>query len=279
MSTTDSAVCAICPHHCRLREGQYGRCGARVARGGAVVLAAPGRLSSLALDPVEKKPFAAWQSGRTILSVGQYGCNMRCPFCQNHSIAQVRDPAPAGRRVAAHELRDEALRLRSRRNVGLCFTYNEPLIAMEYVREAFTLAREAGLLTALVTNGCVTAAGRAPLLPLTDAWNIDLKCFTVEGYRRLGGDLDAVRDTIEAAAATAHVEVTTLVVPGFNDSPDEIDALAAWLASVRPDIPLHLTRFFPQHRLTDRPPTPIPTLTALRDIARRHLSQVLLGNV
>lgn len=279
MQTTDTATCTICPHLCRLHEGRTGRCGARVARDGAVVLAAPGHLSSLALDPVEKKPFAAWQSGRTILSVGQYGCNMRCPFCQNHSIAWVRDPAPGGRRVAAHELRDEAMRLRPRRNIGLCFTYNEPLIAMEYVCEAFALAREAGLLTALVTNGCVTAAGRDPLLPLTSAWNIDLKCFTAEGYRRLGGDLAAVQATIEAAAATAHVEVTTLIIPGFNDSPAEIDALAAWLASVRPDIPLHLSRFFPRHRLTDRPPTPIPSLEALRDIARRHLRQVLLGNV
>ncbi|MDI9470416.1 MAG: AmmeMemoRadiSam system radical SAM enzyme [Bacillota bacterium] len=277
MSTTETATCPICPHHCRLREGQTGRCGARIARDGAVVLAAPGRLSALALDPVEKKPFAFWHPGHTILSAGMYGCNMRCPFCQNYSIAQV--PTPAGHPVPASELRDQALRLRPRRNIGLCFTYNEPLIAVEYICEAFALVREAGLQTALVTNGCVTAAGRDPLLPLTDAWNIDLKCFTAEGYRRLGGDLSAVQATIRAAAATAHVEVTTLIVPGFNDSPDEIDALAAWLASVRPDIPLHLSRFFPQYRLTDRPPTPVPTLRNLRDIARRHLSQVLLGNV
>ena len=281
---TDAAVhCTLCPHRCRLSEGQLGLCGARVARDGAVLLAEPGLISALALDPIEKKPFMAFHPGSWILSVGQFGCNMRCSFCQNHDIALARVSEPLtrslGRHVTPQQLVTEALALRRQGNIGLCFTYNEPLIAMEFVRDCFALARAERLVTALVTNGCCLDDCRAPLLPLVDAWNIDLKCFTAEGYRSLGGELDAVQATIREAAAQAHVEVTTLIVPDFNSSEEEIDALAAWLASLRPDIPLHLSRFFPRHQMQDRAPTARASLAQLAAVARRHLERVELGNV
>lgn len=274
------AVCDICPHACRLREGQHGRCKARVARGGRVVDENYGRITSIALDPIEKKPLARFRPGSQILSVGSYGCNLSCPFCQNASIAAVGADASSWRDVTPEEFVAEAVRARARGNVGIAFTYNEPLVSFEYVRDTARLAHEAGLVNVLVTNGMVNPGPLAELLPLVDAANVDLKGFSQDFYDFVGGDFETVRATIQAMAAreTCHVEVTTLIVPGMNDSEKEIDALSAWLASLDPEIPYHVSRFFPCHRLTDRGPTPVRTVYRLADVARRHLRHVYTGN-
>lgn len=273
------AVCDVCPHACMLVEGQRGLCRARVARDGRVIDENYGRVTTLALDPVEKKPIARWRSGSNVLSVGSYGCNLRCSFCQNADIACAGPDDVRWREVSPEALVDLALKVRPD-NVGIAFTYNEPLVGYEFVRDTARLAHEAGLANVLVSNGMVNAEPLAELLPLIDAANIDLKGFDQAFYDVVGGDFAVVKRTIETLVAcpTCHLEVTTLVIPGLNDDPAVIDAAAAWLASLDPGIPYHLTRFFPCHRMQDRPPTPVETLHELAHVARNHLDDVLLGN-
>lgn len=274
-------VCPACPHACALVPGAHGLCRARANRDGRIVDENYGRITSLALDPVEKKPLARWHPGSYVLSAGSYGCSMRCGFCQNASIAQVGEDAVSWRSMQPSDLVDRACALRGRGCVGIAFTYNEPLCGFEFVRDTARLAHRAGLETVLVSNGMATNAVLDELSGLIDAANIDLKCFSEEGYRRLGGDFDAVRRTIERLAAdpTCHIEVTTLVVPGLSDDVKQIGEASAWLASIDRTIPYHLTRFFPCYRMRDAQPTPLQTLAKLADAARLHLSDVLLGNV
>jgi pyruvate formate lyase activating enzyme len=270
--------CGLCFRRCSLDEGQTGLCRARVNRGGTVVPVNYGRVVSLALDPIEKKPLRRFRGGSRILSVGSFGCNLRCPFCQNHEISM----AGAGE-LREEELLPEALaalaeELVPRGNIGAAYTYNEPLVGYEYVRDCAQAVRERGLVNVLVTNGTIEEAPWRALLPLIDAANVDLKGFTEGWYRRLGGDLETVKRSIALAAERCHVEVTTLLVPGENDGEDEIRALARWLAGISPEIPLHLSRFFPRHRMTDRPATPVETVYRLAELARESLRWVYTGN-
>lgn len=272
-----SAVCGLCFHHCKLEDGQTGACRARANHGGQIVSLNYGRLTALALDPIEKKPLRRFHSGSVILSAGSFGCNLRCPFCQNAEIAAAGAEIPT-RDCTPEQLVQEALRLRSRGNIGLAYTYNEPLVGYEYVRDCAMLIHEAGLVNVLVTNGTIEEASWRALLPLIDAVNIDLKGFTEGWYRTLGGDLATVKRSITLAAAHCHTEVTTLIVPGENDSEAEMRALSSWLASVDADIPLHISRFFPRHRMTDRPPTAVETIHNLVKTARKNLHHVYTGN-
>ncbi|HAM15498.1 MAG TPA: radical SAM protein [Eggerthellaceae bacterium] len=275
-------ACATCPHACTPRPNRAGRCRARRAdAAGTVVPEGYGRITSLALDPIEKKPIACWRGGTTVLSLGSYGCNMRCPFCQNASIAQAGAEDVSWREVQPSEVVRMALDCADRNCIGIAFTYNEPLVNWEFLRDTGTLAHKAGLANVLVSNGMASEGVLETVAPLVDAANIDLKCFVDEGYRSLGGDLPTVKRTIRMLAAQpgCHVEVTTLVVPGLSDDETRIDAAARWLAGIDPDIPYHLTRFFPQHQMANVPPTPRATLHRLRDVAARHLSTVLLGNI
>ncbi len=270
--------CGLCFRRCSLDEGQTGLCRARVNRGGTVVPVNYGRVVSLALDPIEKKPLRRFRGGSRILSVGSFGCNLRCPFCQNHEISM----AGAGE-LREEELLPEALaalaeELVPRGNIGAAYTYNEPLVGYEYVRDCAQAVRERGLVNVLVTNGTIEEAPWRALLPLIDAANVDLKGFTEGWYRRLGGDLETVKRSIALAAERCHIEVTTLLVPGENDGEDEIRALARWLAGISPEIPLHLSRFFPRHRMTDRPATPVETVYRLAELARESLRWVYTGN-
>lgn len=274
------ATCAICPHGCQLAEGQAGLCHGRVAAGGRVVDANYGHVTSLALDPIEKKPLARFKPGSKVLSVGSYGCNLRCPFCQNASIACAGENDAPWRAMAPAELVELAASLKPEGNIGIAFTYNEPLVGFEFVRDTARLAREHGLVGVLVSNGYVNDGPLREVVPLIDAANIDLKGFTQGFYDLVGGDLDTVKHTIEVLAAEpgCHLEVTTLVIPGLNDGEDEIAAAAQWLASLDPSIPYHVTRFFPRHRLQDRPATPPATVRKLAAVARRHLKHVYVGN-
>ena len=280
MSKSDAAVCPVCPRHCRLNEGETGFCRARRAEGGRVVAGNYGRITSLALDPIEKKPIAFFRPGSCILSVGSYGCNLRCPFCQNDSISQRGESAAEYQATTPVELADLAERLkRERGNIGLAYTYNEPLVGWEFVRDCAVEIRRRGMCNALVSNGCAEEAVVEELAPLIDAANIDLKGPSQEFYDWVGGSYDAVCRTIETLhRAGCHVEVTTLVIPGRNDSDEAIDAIAARIASVSSEIPLHVTRFFPRFQMTDAEPTPVATIRRLVSRASGVLPHVLPGN-
>lgn len=237
-----------------------------------------GKLTAIALDPIEKKPLARFYPGSRILSVGSFGCNMGCYFCQNHSIACAGEADVPWQEVGPQALCEMAWDMKARGNIGLAFTYNEPLLNLEYITDCADLLKPLGLKTVVVTNGCFHMEAVRELLPRVDAFNIDLKGFTQAWYRRLGGDLNVVKAFITAAQETSHVEVTTLVVPGQNDSPEEIDALTRWLAGRSRSIPLHLSRYFPMHQATEQP-TDRHSLTALAETARQHLDTVILGNL
>ena len=270
--------CEICFHHCNLDEGQTGLCRARGCRDGRVIPLNYGKLTSLALDPIEKKPLRRFHPGSLILSVGSFGCNLYCPFCQNHEISMAAEGEIYTVKLSPEQLASRAEELVSQGNIGVAYTYNEPLVSYEYIRDCATLIRERGLVNVLVTNGMVEEAPWRALLPFIDAANIDLKGFTAAWYRKLGGDLDTVKRSIALAAEQCHTEVTTLLVPGENDSVEEIRELSRWLAGVDPNIPLHLSRFFPRYQMTDRPPESVERIYHLADEARAYLTYVYTGN-
>ena len=284
------ARCDVCFRHCEIGEGRTGFCGARVCRDGVIRADNYGRITGLALDPIEKKPLRRFHPGTSILSAGSYGCNLRCPFCQNHGISWSAEAMAQRSRaevLTPEELVQMALRFRARGNIGLAFTYNEPLIGWEFVRDTARLAHEAGLVNVLVTNGTAELPVLEELGPYIDAMNIDLKGFTDRYYREvLGGDLDMVKSFIRRAAELCHVELTTLIVPGENDSEDEMRALTGWVAGLRdaegqvvgPGIPLHVSRFFPRFHMTDRGATDVHLVYRLAEVARERLEYVYTGN-
>lgn len=271
--------CRLCPKLCVLREGEVGFCQVRQNRGGTLVALNYGRNAVMALDPVEKKPLFHFHPGSLLLSIGTVGCNLACAFCQNWHISQViAETEPLGPEEAV------AAALRARRDdprcIGICFTYTEPVIWYEYVRDVADLARAAGLVSVLKTNGYITAEALLAWLPRIDAMNVDLKGFDPGYYRRVcRGTLAPVLETIRRAHhAGCHVELTTPLIPGENDDPAQLEAMAAWIASVDPDIPLHLTRYYPDYQMA-APPTPLAALERARCVCRRYLRYVYLGNV
>lgn len=275
--------CGTCMHHCSLEPGQRGICRARRNVEGSIRCENYGMVTSLALDPIEKKPLYRFMPGSRILSVGSYGCNLRCPFCQNHEISMADGEESRAEYVSPEELTDMALQYRGAGNIGVAFTYNEPLVGWEYVRDTARLVKKAGMKNVLVTNGTASMEVLEELLPLTDAMNIDLKGFTDAYYKKLGGDLETVKRFIRRAAGDCHVELTTLVVPGENDSPEEMEAEAEWIASLESGsgpggIPLHVTRFFPRYRMRDREATDVGQVYRLARTAEKHLKYVFVGN-
>lgn len=270
------AVCQACMHRCSLEEGHKGLCGARENVRGTVVCANYGQVTSLALDPVEKKPLRLFRPGRLILSVGSYGCNLRCPFCQNHEISMARDVETVF--VSPKDLAGKARECAGIGNTGVAFTYNEPLVGWEYVRDTARLVKEYGMDNVLVTNGTASVEVLEELLPFVDAMNIDLKGFTEEYYRKVGGDLETVKAFIARAVRDCHVELTTLIVPGENDGTKEMEEEAKWIASLGRGIPLHVTRFFPRYRMTDRDATDVGQVYKLAETAKRYLDHVFAGN-
>ncbi len=292
----DSAVCNVCFRHCNIKEGALGFCGARTCKNGEVTCANYGRVTSLALDPIEKKPLARFYPGSLILSVGSCGCNLRCPFCQNNEISWGPEAKTIRSEfVSPEELAATAEYYRDDGNIGVAFTYNEPLIGYEYVRDAAKLVHEKGMKNVVVTNGTASLEVLDELAPYVDAMNIDLKGFTDHYYSVvLGGDRKMVMDFIEAAVRVCHVELTTLIIPGENDSDEEMEELSSWIAGLSPapeyytdssesvtgaDIPLHVTRFFPCFHMTDRGPTEVSTVIRLAEKAHQNLHYVFKGNI
>ena len=280
------ARCHVCFRHCEIKEGALGFCGGRTAKNGGTEAYNYGRVTSLALDPIEKKPLARFFPGSRILSVGSFGCNLRCPFCQNDEISwsgEAKKLARTAEMLTPRELTELAVRAKARGNIGIAFTYNEPLIGYEFVRDTARLAKAEGLKNVMVTNGTAELSVLEELAPLTDAMNVDLKGFTDRYYKNvLGGDRGQVLSFIEEAVKHCHVELTTLIVPGENDTEDEMRELSAWAGRLRnPDgesVPLHITRFFPRFHMTDRPPTDVEMIYRLARIARENLDFVYTGN-
>lgn len=285
-------VCRVCMHQCNLNPGQTGICKARKNEEGKIVCVSYGQITSMALDPIEKKPLRLFRPGSLILSVGSFGCNLSCPFCQNYEISMASMQQSEGNVilkgradtvcVSCRELADKALEYRTSGNIGVAFTYNEPLVGWEYVRDTARLVRDAGMVNVMVTNGTASCEVLDELLPYIDAMNIDLKAFCRETYRELGGDLDTVKRFIVRAAEECHVELTTLIVPGMNDDVGEMEEEAGWIASVEDKagrkIPLHVTRFYPRYRMTDRQATDVRQVYRLAETAGRYLEHVFVGN-
>ena len=284
------AECKVCFRHCDLKEGQTGFCGGRICADGRVHAKNYGRITSLALDPVEKKPLRRFFPGRQILSVGSYGCNLRCPFCQNSEISwsdQMKHFADDAQFVTPEELVRTAVFYKNRGNIGLAFTYNEPLIGFEFVRDTARLVHEAGMVNVLVTNGTAELSVLDEIAPYIDAMNIDLKGFTDRYYQDvLGGSRSMVMDFIARSQQLCHVELTTLIVPGENDSEEEMRELCGFIAGLKDagghvageSIPLHISRFFPCFRMTDRNATDVGQIYRLAEVAREKLQYVYTGN-
>jgi pyruvate formate lyase activating enzyme len=273
--------CNVCPNHCRLAEGQRGACFVRMAQGGAIVLTTYGRSSGFCIDPIEKKPLNHFLPGTPVLSFGTAGCNLSCRFCQNWDISKSRE---------TDTLSDEAtpeVIARAARELGcrsVAFTYNDPVIFMEYAIDIAQACHEAGIRTVAVTAGYMCAEPRREFYGHMDAANVDLKGFTERFYQQVcGARLEAIQETLVYLKRETSVwlEITTLLIPGENDAPAELEALTQWVAGeLGPDVPLHFTAFHPDYKMLDRPPTPPATLTRAREIALRNgLRHVYTGNV
>ncbi len=280
-------VCDVCFRHCVIEENATGFCGGRTCLNGKIVAANYGKLTSIALDPIEKKPIKMFRPGAKVLSIGSYGCNLRCPFCQNSSISWSKEAFEYKNQAeyfSPQKIVKSALELHYRGNIGLAFTYNEPLIGYEFVRDSAKLAKEEGLENVLVTNGTATQKVLGEILPYIDAMNIDLKAFSASFYKNLlDGDFQMVKDFITTAVQSCHVELTTLIIPGENDSEQEMRELSGWVAGLEKQynkkIPLHITRFFPTFKLTNKEPTPVNTIFQLVEVAKEKLDFVFPGNV
>jgi pyruvate formate lyase activating enzyme len=273
--------CDVCPRHCRLSDGQRGLCFVRAREGDGLVLTSWGRSSGYCIDPIEKKPLNHFLPGTPVLSFGTAGCNLACRFCQNWDISKSReldtlaDEAPPERIAAAAR----ALGCRS-----VAFTYNDPVIFLEYAIDAARACRAEGVRAVAVTAGYVDPAPRAELFAEMDAANVDLKAFTEAFYRKqCAGSLAPVLETLEwlHRETSVWLEVTTLLIPGENDSERELHAAAAWFAeTLGPDVPWHFSAFHPDYRMLASPPTPPATLARARKIARSYgLRYVYTGNV
>jgi len=272
--------CNLCPHRCRIIPGSTGICGVRKNIDGVLYALNYNRIASIALDPIEKKPLRHFHPGSMILSAGTVGCNLKCPFCQNHSISRCSIDQVDTFVMDSRSLVEKAIELQPEGNIGIAYTYNEPTVWFEYVYETAKLAKENGLCNVLVTNGYICKEPLTLLLPWIDAMNIDLKSFDNDFYQKtLKGGLEDVKTTILASAEKCHVEVTTLVIPDVNDSKTEIAEIAAFLSAISPQIPLHLSRFFPRFEWSDKPATPVNTLYELAETARKYLEFVYVGNV
>jgi len=275
--TENKLECQLCPHFCRLAAGKTGICRVRKNTGDKVELLTYGVISGYSLDPVEKKPLYHFFPGHNILSIGSYGCNMRCDFCQNYNISQ-NTPEFLRQEITPEKIVSDALN--SKKNIGIAFTYNEPVIWFEFMRDVAISAKKVGLFTVMVSNGYVNSDPLDEIIQFIDAYNIDLKAFNNEFYRKLtGADIEPVRNGLkQIAKAGKHLEITTLIIPGQNDSEKEMALQADWIAGeLGKDVPLHLSRYFPRYKRDD-PATSEETLIRLFETASEKLDNVYMGN-
>lgn len=270
----DKVRCDLCPHHCVLSVGQTGICGVRKNIEGTLYSLNYGQVSAVSMDPIEKKPLFHFYPGEEILSIGSWGCNMSCPYCQNweisHAIPHVRGFPPE----------QFASLAKDHNSIGIAYTYSEPVVWFEYILDCAREAMKEGLNNVIVTNGFIEEKPFKLLTRYCSAMNIDVKSFNPEYYRKvLGGQRDVVMNNVETAYKDGiHVEITTLIVPGDNDSEEEIGELAEWLSSISKSIPLHLSRYFPNYKY-EKPPTELESLEKLWNVAKEYLDYVYVGNV
>lgn len=272
----DYIRCTLCPHNCRLSEGKFGVCKLRTVKDGIPVAINYGEVTSANVDPIEKKPLYHFKPSMDILSIGTYGCNMTCSFCQNYEISQNKPPAEF---IDVERLISLIIDIPD--NVGIAFTYNEPFMWYEYVYDAAKKIKEynENIDVILVTNGYVNKEPLLKILPYVDAMNIDLKAYSDRYYNKLcGASLDPVLETIKTASAYTHVEITTLMVSEENDSLDEIREIAEFIASIDKNIPLHLSRYFPKYKMKN-PPTLVESMMKAKEEANKYLNYVYVGNV
>lgn len=269
--------CTLCPHYCKLAAGKSGICGVRKNTGEKIELLTYGVISGYSLDPVEKKPLYHFFPGHNVLSIGSYGCNMKCDFCQNFNISQK---IPESLFPEATPLKIVMAAIAAENNIGVAFTYNEPIIWFEFMRDTSLLSKSEGLYTVMVSNGYVNSEPLSEIIQFIDAFNIDLKAFNNNFYRKLtGSDIEPVKNSLKQIAREGkHLEVTTLIIPGQNDKESEMQLQSEWIAGeLGKNVPLHLSKYFPMHK-RDNPATSQETLSSLFEIASKNLNHVYMGN-
>ena len=272
----NTIACKLCPHNCNIKDGMRGICGARELKNGLFQTLNYSEVSSIGIDPIEKKPLYHYRPGSQILSVGSFGCNFNCGFCQNYEISKN---IPKTNEMSPNNLVNLAIKTKDNGNIGIAFTYNEPSVWYEYVFDTSKLCRESGMDVVLITNGYINNEPLKDIIPYVNAMNIDLKAFNNEYYKNVcGGDIQSVLSTIRLASSMCHVEITTLIVGGYNDKDEEIEKLSRWIASVNPDIPLHLSRYFPTYKFT-APQTSEDIMIKCSRIAKKYLHYVYTGNM
>ena len=272
--------CELCPWYCELRTGQTGICKVRKNENGKLVTFVYNRIAAIGTDPVEKKPLYHFYPGKNILSIGEPGCNLHCTFCQNSSLSQSFAKEYSNfRKITSQQIVE--LAVKTPNNIGVAYTYNEPLTFYEFLLETAQLIKNTGLKNAVVSNGYINVKPLEKLLPFIDAFNIDLKAFSNEFYKKhTTGKLQPVLNSLKIIAKSrAHLEITNLIIPTLNDDEKEFRAMVKWISNeLGKDIPLHLSRYFPQYKM-QLPPTPTSKLETLYKIAKEQLQHVYLGNV
>ncbi len=267
--------CSLCPHNCSIKESAVGICGVRKNLGGILYTENYGEITSLAMDPIEKKPLYHFFPGSQILSIGTRGCNLKCPYCQNWSISQNASAS------SSYKKPEEIVALAVKNNsASIAYTYSEPVVWYEYVYDTARIAHSRGIKNVMVTNGFINEEPLIRLLPFIDAMNIDLKCYDESNYKKIHkGGLEPVKNTIKTAYANGcHVEVTTLIVTGINDSHDELIETAEFIASVNKAIPWHISRYHPSYKY-DKPATSVKLLINAYEAASKILDFVFTGNL
>lgn len=269
--------CLLCPRKCKIKDGGRGVCRVRFNLDG-IFYTENENLSALALDPIEKKPLYHFYPGKKILSAGGSGCNLFCSFCQNWQISQSANENRI--KMTPRELADKAQEMVKLGNIGLAYTYSEPIVMFEYVLEAAKLIKEAGLKNIFISNGYIESDPLTQLLPLIDAFNIDIKAFTNKAYKKnFKADFDLIKKNLQSIIeAEKHLEISCLIVPGINDIMVDAEEFFAWLGGLSAQIPVHINRYFPSYQAT-MPPTEREILEGIKEAADRHMKNVYLGNI
>jgi len=276
----DRVQCKLCPHNCVLKEGRSGICRVRINQAGKLTTEVNGFVSSINFDPIEKKPLYHFHPGTTILSIGTYGCNLRCFFCQNCSISQTAAEPELFRNYYTPQ-QIISLALKKPGNMGIAFTYNEPVVWYEYMYDIARLAKQSGLKTVMVTNGFINTEPLTALIEYMDAFSVDLKAFNEEFYAKVtSSKLEPVKETLKQISRSGkHLEVVNLVIPGLNDDDASFAAMIKWIArELGPETVFHISRYFPHHKLTTEA-TPISSINRLKRLAEKYLNYVYSGNI
>ena len=275
-----AVICDLCPWNCILKPGKTGNCKVRTNHNGKLFTQVYNKVAAIAVDPIEKKPLYHFYPGKKILSIGNVGCNLHCNFCQNHHISQcMAEEFENYRMISAKDLVDNALKIPH--NIGIAYTYNEPFTFYEFMFDTARIAHEDSLKNVVVSNGYINPAPLKNLLPIVDAFNIDLKSFNKDFYRKqTKGELHPVLETLKIISKSpAHLEITNLVIPGLNDNETDFLEMVNWIENeIGNETPLHLSRYFPQYK-SNQQVTPAETLESLARLAKSILKYVYIGNL